>query len=152
MVNIKPCFLNIYVRNADLLSVMGLGRGYVIYARGFHTRCIHRMPPRETWITCLYFVLVRFYEENMNFLHPRRPRGNITGRGDTKYAQQKLEPWKFLKRTERDLRTESLHTISKWLCECWLLIGQKNSFVFSSSHSAKSNFRVSFVCSYTRLL
>ena len=55
----------------------------------------------------------------------------------------------FQEGREEPLRNKSFQTISKRLCECWLLIGQKKSFVCYSVQSANGSFGVTFVCSYT---
>ena len=50
------------------------------------------------------------------------------------------------------LRNESLQTISKRLCECWLLIEQKKNPLYYFAQSANINFSVTFVCSYTAII
>lgn len=62
-------------------------------------------------------------------------------------SQQKSKRRKFREGLNKPLGTETPQTISKRLCECWLLIEQKCPLYFSAQ-SASSIFRVTFVCSY----
>ena len=54
----------------------------------------------------------------------------------------------FQERQNEPMGNESLQTISKRLCKCWLLVEKKNP-VYYSAHSANSKLRVIFVCSNT---
>ena len=55
--------------------------------------------------------------------HPRRPRGNQSGRG-------KRRDESFQAQAEKPLGTDSHRTISKRSSECWLLIGHKNALYY----------------------
>ena len=54
--------------------------------------------------------------------HPRRPRGDQSGR-------EKRRDESFQAQAEKPLGTDSHRTISKRLSECWLPIGHKKCFV-----------------------
>ena len=55
--------------------------------------------------------------------HPRRPRGSYSGQNEVNWA--KIVAAKIFYKSKRAPGNEPLHTISKRLCKCWLLIEQK---------------------------
>ena len=59
---------------------------------------------------------------DVNYSHPRRPRGSQLGR-------EKGCDESFQVRAKEPLGTDSLHAISKNSSGCWLLIGHKKCFV-----------------------
>ena len=66
--------------------------------------------------------------------------------GQNEVNRAEIVAQKFSIKVKEPLANESFQTISKPLCECWLLIEQKKSFVLLCPIGER-NFRVTFVCS-----